>query len=170
MPEFVEFAGKKEYKCSKCKATIRYAKFFGADKKLLTVDGKAVFAGYVDGKYKSNTGWPTDPDTKQMHECPPIKDGISTAFTPESELKQTELLSPDTTGADTITTSVDEDLLDKWKSITENDDEIHEVAKFQVLKQQPDIPESVLGAAVSAKESNLNMIRLIKILAERKDE
>ncbi len=67
--EFVEFAGKKEYKCPKCKATIRYAKFFGSDKKLLTTDGKEPFGGMVDGKYKSNTGWPTNPNTKQMHEC-----------------------------------------------------------------------------------------------------
>ena len=67
--KFVEYAGKKEYKCYKCKATIRYAKYFGSDGKLLTTDGKEPFAGQVDGKYKSNTGWPTNPMTKTMHEC-----------------------------------------------------------------------------------------------------
>lgn len=69
MNTFVEFAGKKEYKCPRCKAPIKYAKFFGDDGKLLTTDGKEPFAGQVDGKFKSNTGWPTDPNTKQMHEC-----------------------------------------------------------------------------------------------------
>ena len=68
-PQFVEFAGKKEYHCPKCKAPIRYAKYFGSDGKLLTNDGKEPFAGMVDGKYKSNTGWPTDPNTQKMHEC-----------------------------------------------------------------------------------------------------
>jgi len=68
--KFIEFAGKKEYKCPKCKTTIRYAKYFGSDGKLLTVDGKEPFAGMVDNKYKSNTGWPTDPNTKQMHDVP----------------------------------------------------------------------------------------------------
>jgi len=70
LPEFVEFAGKKEYKCPKCKAVIRYAKFFGGDKKLLTTDGKEPWAGEDDnGRYKTNTGWPTHPITKQIHEC-----------------------------------------------------------------------------------------------------
>ena len=70
MPEFVEFAGKKEYKCPRCKAPIRYAKFFGPDKKILTTDGKEAWAGEDEqGKFKTNTGWPTNPETKQMHEC-----------------------------------------------------------------------------------------------------
>jgi len=70
LPEFVEFAGKKEYKCPKCKTVIRYAKFFGGDKKLLTTDGKEPWAGEDNsGRYKTNTGWPTDPITKQIHEC-----------------------------------------------------------------------------------------------------
>jgi len=68
MPEFVEFAGKKEYKCPRCKATIRYAKFFGKDKKVLTTDGAKPYFD-KDRKPMSNTGWPTDPTTKQMHEC-----------------------------------------------------------------------------------------------------
>jgi len=76
LPEFVEFAGKKPYKCPKCKVEIRYAKFFGSDKKLLTTDGKEPNKTFGRG---SNTGWPTDPVTKQMHEC---STGISTAFTP----------------------------------------------------------------------------------------
>jgi len=67
--KFVEFAGKKEYKCPKCKGPIRYAKYFGSDGKLLTTDGKEAFGGMVDGKYKSNTGWPTNEMTKMMHEC-----------------------------------------------------------------------------------------------------
>jgi len=66
MPEFVEFAGKTDYDCPKCKGKIRYAKFFGADKKLLTTDGKEPNKIFGRG---SNTGWPTDPNTKQMHEC-----------------------------------------------------------------------------------------------------
>jgi len=66
MPEFVEFAGKSPYKCPKCKDPIRYAKFFGADKKILTTDGKEPNKIFGRG---SNTGWPTDPETKQMHEC-----------------------------------------------------------------------------------------------------
>jgi len=84
MPEFVEFAGKKEYKCPRCKAPIRYAKFFGDDQKILTTDGKEP---YFDNTRKpmSNTGWPTDADTKQMHECSP-KD------VPESQLKKTDTL------------------------------------------------------------------------------
>ena len=68
MPEFVEFAGKKEYKCPRCKAVIRYAKFFGDDKKVLTTDGKEPYFDR-DKKPMSNSGWPTDPITKQMHEC-----------------------------------------------------------------------------------------------------
>jgi len=79
MPEFVEFAGKKEYKCPRCKAIIRYAKFFGDDKKILTTDGKEPYFD-KDKKPMSNTGWPTDPNTKQMHECSPKQ-------FPESELK-----------------------------------------------------------------------------------
>ena len=68
MTEFVEFVGKKEYKCPKCKGVIRYAKFFGEDKKVLTTDGKEP---YFDQSKKpmSNTGWPTNPVTKRMHEC-----------------------------------------------------------------------------------------------------
>jgi len=77
LPEFVEWAGKNPYKCPDCKAPIRYAKFFGSDKKILTLDGKPPNKKF--GK-DSNTGWPTDPETKQMHECAP-KD------IPESELK-----------------------------------------------------------------------------------
>jgi len=79
LPEFVEFAGKKEYKCPRCKAPIRYAKFFGDDKKILTTDGKEP---YFDNSKKpmSNTGFPTHPITKQMHECSPKQ-------FPESELK-----------------------------------------------------------------------------------
>ena len=175
MPEFVEFAGKNPYKCLRCKMSIRYARFFGDDKKLLTTDGKP--ANNKFGK-DSNTGWATDPVTKQMHVCPP-KD------VPESELKKTETLDSgwratagtgaaantlDSTVSVQVTADVDEDIYQKWKPITDNDDEIHAIAKYQVVKQQPDIPDSVLGAAVSAKESNLNMIRLIKILAERKNE
>jgi len=90
LPEFVEFAGKKEYKCPKCKAVIRYAKFFGGDKKLLTTDGKEPWAGEDDnGKYKTNTGWPTHPVTKQIHECSPK--GFA-----ETELKQTNTLDKST--------------------------------------------------------------------------
>jgi len=70
LPKFVEFAGSKGYQCPKCRADIRYAKFFGDDKKLLTTDGKEPWAGEDDsGRYKTNTGWPTDPTTKQIHEC-----------------------------------------------------------------------------------------------------
>jgi len=70
LPEFVEFAGKKEYKCPKCKTVIRYAKFFGGDKKLLTTDGKEPWAGEDNsGRYKTNTGWPTNAITKTIHEC-----------------------------------------------------------------------------------------------------
>jgi len=67
LPEckFVEFAGKKEYKCPKCKKEIRYAKFFGSDGKILTTDGEE-----PNGKFgrDSNTGWPANLD-KTMHEC-----------------------------------------------------------------------------------------------------
>jgi len=65
---FVEFAGKKEYKCPKCKAPIRYAKYFGSDGKLLTTDGKEP---YFDKSKKpmSNTGWPTNEMNKTMHQC-----------------------------------------------------------------------------------------------------
>ena len=94
LSEFVEFAGKKEYECPKCKAKIRYAKFFGSDKKILTTDGKEPNKIFGRG---SNTGWPTDPITKQMHECPP-KD------VPESELKRTDTLH---TGDNRETTAVD---------------------------------------------------------------
>jgi len=83
-PEFVEFAGKKEYKCPRCKAIIRYAKFFGPDKKILTTDGKEPYFD-KDRKPMSNTGWPTNPETKQMHECSPKS-------IPESELKRTDTL------------------------------------------------------------------------------
>jgi len=87
LPTFVEFAGKKEYKCPKCKDVIRYAKFFGSDKKLLTTDGKESWAGEDDsGRYKTNTGWPTDPITKQIHEC--SKD------IPDSKVLQTAILHP----------------------------------------------------------------------------
>lgn len=68
-PEFIEFAGKKDYTCFKCKKPIRYAKFAGPDGKLLTKDGEKPFSGERDGKFTSNTGWPTDPFTKLMHEC-----------------------------------------------------------------------------------------------------
>jgi len=74
-PEFVEFTGKKDehgqtkpYKCYKCKKPIKYAKFFGPDKKVLTTDGKEPYFDR-DKKPMSNTGWPTDPLTKQIHEC-----------------------------------------------------------------------------------------------------
>jgi len=66
--KFVEFAGKKDYKCPKCKATIRYAKFFGSDGKLLTTDGKEPYFD-KDKKPMSNTGWPTNEMSKTMHEC-----------------------------------------------------------------------------------------------------
>lgn len=112
-PQFVEFAGKKEYKCPKCKVVIRYAKFFGSDGKLLTTDGSEPYFD-KDKKPMSNTGWPTDPNTKQMHECGtkrggpsitgdvfdhtqrtfPSQQDISTAFTPEQDVKQTDLLIP----------------------------------------------------------------------------
>ena len=182
MPEFVEFAGKKEYKCPKCKITIRYAKFFGDDKKVLTTDGKEPYFDR-DKKPMSNTGWPTEcnetkPNYKQMHECSPI---ISTAFTPESELKRTDTLDKHTgdnrgNTSESKTdvghnsqTSIDEDLLDKWHELLDCDNEIHALALYQIVKQQPDIPKSVIGAAVSAKETNFNLIRLIKVLAERKE-
>ena len=79
MSVFVEFAGKKEYKCPKCKAVIRYAKFFGADKKVLTTDGKEPYFDR-DRKPMSNTGWPTDPLTKQMHECGGDNSGNTSAL------------------------------------------------------------------------------------------
>jgi len=80
LSEFVEWTSKepKPYKCKRCQAPIQYAKFFGPDKKLLTTDGKPA-------QWK-NVGWPTDPKTKQMHECAP-KDA------PESDLKRTELIT-----------------------------------------------------------------------------
>ena len=84
MPEFVEFAGKKEYKCPRCKAVIRYAKFFGDDKKVLTTDGEEPYFDR-DKKPMSNTGWPTDPITKQMHQCKPKYDR-------ELELKKLDTL------------------------------------------------------------------------------
>jgi len=95
--KFVEFAGKKEYKCPKCKTTIRYAKYFGSDGKLLTVDGKEPFAGEVDGKFKSNTGWPTDPNTKTMHECDTKQQNIEMdqhQGKMETEVKRTDLIVP----------------------------------------------------------------------------
>ena len=73
-PQFVEFAGKKEYKCPKCKAVIRYAKYFGSDGKLLTTDGNEPYFD-KDKKPLSNTGWPTNPNTKRMHECK-LKDDL----------------------------------------------------------------------------------------------
>jgi len=74
MSEFVEFTGKKTdppklYKCPKCKVVgFRYAKFFGSDGKLLTTDGKEPYFD-MDRKPISNSGWLTDPQTKQIHEC-----------------------------------------------------------------------------------------------------
>ena len=68
-PKFVEFAGKnpKEYKCPRCKAVIKYAKFFGSDGKLLTTDGKEPWFDR-EKRPMSNTGWMTNAD-KTMHEC-----------------------------------------------------------------------------------------------------
>jgi len=66
-PKFVKFAGKRDYKCPKCKtATIKYAKFLGDDGKILTTDGQE-----PNNKFgrDSNTGWPTNLNTKQIHEC-----------------------------------------------------------------------------------------------------
>jgi len=88
MPEFVEFAGQKTYQCPKCKAEIRYAKFFGPDKKLLTTDGKEPFGKEIDGKYKSNTGWPTNPNTKQMHECSQKSESLKREITDVEELSE----------------------------------------------------------------------------------
>jgi len=87
LPEFVEFAGSKGYQCPKCRADIRYAKFFGDDKKLLTTDGKEPNKKF--GR-DSNTGWPAEhnPLTKEtkIHEC---KGDI-----PDSKLLQTAILHP----------------------------------------------------------------------------
>ena len=93
--EFVEFAGKnpKEYKCPKCKAVIKYAKFFGSDKKLLTTDGRLPWFDR-EKRPMSNTGWPTDPTTKQMHECTSQQlDEVNKALAKsETEIKRTDLL------------------------------------------------------------------------------
>ena len=111
MPEskFVEFAGKKEYKCPRCKAPIRYAKYFGSDGKLLTTDGKEPFAGNVDGKFKSNTGWPTDEVSKTMHECnkkqdPHYEDAVldNEPINYEEGVKRTDLLTPQAKDFDSI--------------------------------------------------------------------
>ena len=93
MPTFIEFTGKKEYKCPRCKAVIRYAKFFGNDKKVLTTDGKEPYFDR-DKKPMSNSGWPTDPITKQMHECKPKYDR-------ELELKKLDTLLKDREKDDT---------------------------------------------------------------------
>ena len=100
-PKFVEFAGKKEYKCPKCKAVIRYAKFFGSDGKLLTTDGNEPYFD-KDKKPMSNTGWPTDPNTQKMHECEKLTNSPATNETlttinqiqtkAETEIKRTDLL------------------------------------------------------------------------------
>jgi len=63
-PKFVEWTTKtpKEYPCKRgCGVKIQYAKFFGSDGKLLTTDGKP--------ETWQNVGWPTNPNTKKMHEC-----------------------------------------------------------------------------------------------------
>lgn len=98
MAEFVEFIGKKVdppklYKCPKCKVVgFRYAKFFGSDGKLLTTDGKEPYFD-MDRKPISNSGWLTDPQTKQMHECSPKQ-------VPESQLKRTDTLDDSLTDLD----------------------------------------------------------------------
>ena len=101
MPEFVEFAGKGVYKCPRCKGNIRYARFFGPDKNLLTTDGNP--ANNKFGR-DSNTGFATNPETKQMHECPP-KD------VPESQLKKIDTL--DSGWGDTKSLKVKEFPLDE---------------------------------------------------------
>jgi len=98
LSEFVEWTSKdpKPYKCKRCQAPIQYAKFWGPDKKLLTTDGKP--------EHWKNVGWPTDPKTKQMHECAP-KD------VPESQLKKTDTI--DSGWGDTKSLKVKEFPLDE---------------------------------------------------------
>ena len=92
MAEFVEWTSKtpKPYKCKKCKEPIQYAKFFGSDKKLLTTDGKEPW--FDNSKIPmSNTGWPTDPLTKQMHNCPSDPGPIEKTGNEPDGTKQTPL-------------------------------------------------------------------------------
>jgi len=70
-PKFVEWTSKtpKEYPCKNgCGVKIQYAKFFGSDGKLLTTDGEKPYFDNTKTPM-SNTGWPTNPNTKQMHKC-----------------------------------------------------------------------------------------------------
>ena len=92
--EFVEWAGKnpKEYKCPKCKAVIKYAKFFGSDGKLLTNDGKEPWFDR-EKRPMSNTGWMTNTD-KTMHECSKIDVIDKTQSEAETNVKRTDLLTP----------------------------------------------------------------------------
>jgi len=121
LPEFVEFAGSKGYQCPKCRADIRYAKFFGDDKKLLTTDGKEPNKKF--GR-DSNTGWAADPITKQIHECKP-------KTFPESALKKTDTLDKSINPQNTeALTKFDKVVIDRIIQ------DAYERAKFLIWKLQ----------------------------------
>ena len=153
---FADYAGPKTYDCKKCNKKLRYAKFFKPDGKILTMDGKE-----PDGKYDKTTNvFSTSilAENKELHTCYNI------------EWPRTDTLDSSTVLPKGFEPQkIDEDLLDKWHELLNCDDEIHVLALYQVIKQQPDIPDGVKGAATSAKETNLNLIRLIRVLVERKE-
>ena len=64
---FVEFSGKKEYKCPDCKEPIKYAKFQDAQGKLITDDGQPPNGKF--GKESNVTGFKVNPNTKEIHTC-----------------------------------------------------------------------------------------------------
>ncbi len=100
-PKFAEFSSKTEYECKKCNKKIKYAKFFGPNNKILTIDGEEPNGLYGKQTNVFTTSVLLDHD-HTLHICYPIEWPIESITSEhfnveevkESNVKQTDLLTP----------------------------------------------------------------------------